>query len=82
MRLIYVVISILVVSVAYGGTDNQQTGPETDAVAELFQAEGIDGTQVVASSDGEVFHVHNGDRSEERFSESYTIIRFPFGVNT
>ena len=72
MRFIYIVISILVVSVAYGGIDNQQTSSEIDTVAKLFQAEGIDGTLVVASSDGEIFHVHNDDRSRERFSPAST----------
>ncbi len=65
-------ISILVVSVTFGDTGNQQEDSQADAVAEIFQAEGIVGTLVVASSDGKVLHVHNDERSRVRFSPAST----------
>lgn len=72
MRFVCGVISILAVSAAFGDIDGQQEGLQSDAVADLFRAEGMIGTLVVASADGKPVYVHNRERARERFSPAST----------
>lgn len=45
---------------------------ETDPVAGVFEAAGIVGTFIAATSDGSTVHVYNADRSKARFSPAST----------
>ena len=66
------VFLLFAVSVSFGDTGNQQSVSGPDAVAVLFRADGIDGTIVVASSEGNIVHTYNDKRASERFSPAST----------
>lgn len=72
MRVICGVIYLLVMSMAYGDSGGQQEELQSEPLARVFQAEGVVGTLVVASADGEVLHMHNAERAETRFSPAST----------
>ncbi len=72
MRLMCGLMLVLAVSVALSDTSNKQEDSGIDAVAEVFRADGVVGTLVVASSDGKVLHAYNDDRSRQRFSPAST----------
>jgi len=65
-------LPVLFVSVTFSNAENQQDESNIDLIAEVFRAEGIDGTLVVASDDGQLFHVHNEKRSNQHFSPAST----------
>ena len=58
--------------VAFAGAPDQPTERKAGAVAEIFNSAGIDGTLVIASTNGEILHLHNGERSIIRFSPAST----------
>lgn len=72
MRFVFGMFSALFVSVASGDTVGQPDRPVIGTVAEIFQAEGIDGTFVLASSEGEILSVYNDERSRTRYSPAST----------
>ena len=72
MRFFCGLMLALAVSVACGDIGGQQSGSQVDPVAQVFQEQGVIGTLVVASADGEVLHVHNAKRAETRFSPAST----------
>lgn len=72
MKIMCGLMLILAVSVASSDTSNNQKDSGIDAVAEVFRAEGVVGTFVVASSEGKVLHVYNDERSKLHFSPAST----------
>ncbi|NOX70190.1 MAG: class D beta-lactamase [Gammaproteobacteria bacterium] len=65
-------VACLIVSLAFGDMAYSRNDRSTAVVADLFEAEGLDGTLVVASSSGEILHVYNDERSKRRFSPAST----------
>ena len=63
---------ILVAIVMIGGTSHVAFGQGVDVVADVFTAENIVGTLVVATVDGTPVHVFNEDRSSIQFSPAST----------
>lgn len=47
-------------------------GQDTDVVAEVFAAENVEGTLIIARADGTPLHVFNAERSRTRFSPAST----------
>ena len=72
MRLVVVGATALLASVAFAGAPDELTDRKGDAVAEVFNSEGINGTLVVASAKGEILYLHNDERSATRFSPAST----------
>ena len=72
MRFVFGLLSVLSVSAALGDTLGQADSRGVGGVAEIFQAEGLDGTFVLASSAGEILYVHNDERSRTRYSPAST----------
>jgi len=67
--------SIALVLVALNIQADTTDGPtdrKFDSVADVFQSQGVEGTLVVASPDGTVFHVHNDKRSKRQLSPAST----------
>ena len=54
------------------GVCNVTNGQGIEAIAEVFAAENIKGTLIVADADGNHLHVFNEDRSREQFSPAST----------
>lgn len=71
-RFFILLTASLLASVVFAGAPDQSLDREADAVAEIFSREGMDGTLVVASSNGEILHLHNDERSVTRFSPAST----------
>ena len=72
MRLVITVTAALLASAAFAGASDQLPDRQADVVAELFNSEGVDGTFVVASEDGEILHLYNDERAVVRFSPAST----------
>lgn len=72
VRLFILVTAALLMSVAFAGAPDQSSDRKADPVTEIFSSEGVDGTLVVASANGEILHLHNDERSVTRFSPAST----------
>lgn len=66
MRNVQIILLCFAASVSFGGERGD------NSIAALFEAENIDGTIVIATSDGAKVHVHNDARSKTRFSPAST----------
>lgn len=64
--------SLLVVLAIFGGIARSANGQDVDAVAEVFVAENIIGTFVVATADGAPVYIYNDERSRVQFSPAST----------
>ena len=72
VRLFILLAANLFASLAFAGAPDQSMDRNADPVAEIFSSEGVDGTLVVASANGEILHLHNDERSVTRFSPAST----------
>jgi beta-lactamase class D len=72
VRLFILVAAAFLASLAFAGAPDQSMDRKADPVTEIFSSNGVDGTLVVASADGEILHLHNDKRSVTRFSPAST----------
>jgi beta-lactamase class D len=72
VKIIFVLVAILTVPVTFGDTIDSQPDPKIHDVAELFEAEGVSGTLLVAATDGSILHVYNPERAKIRYSPAST----------
>jgi beta-lactamase class D len=70
--LIRVAVVLLSVTGAAGCNSDRSPDREAVAIAEILEAEGVAGTLVIANSDGEIVHVYNEERAQQRFSPAST----------
>jgi len=64
--------SLFIVLVMLSGAGNLANGQAVEAVAEVFQAENVIGTLVVATANGAPVYVLNEERSRVQFSPAST----------
>ncbi len=66
------VVILLTVLVLPGFAGSSISDSQSAAVAEIFRAESVIGTLVVADAEGEVVLVHNDERSAAEFRGQFT----------
>ncbi|MBT6211451.1 MAG: class D beta-lactamase, partial [Woeseia sp.] len=72
MKLVCPIVLLFIASIVQADTTTDQAGFSLNSVADVFQAEGVEGTFVVASSDGQTLHVHNEKRAKRQLSPAST----------
>ena len=72
MKTFLTLVSFLILSATACNSASLAADSQSADVAAIFNAEGLSGTLVVASADGNIIHVHNPDRSVTQYSPAST----------